>query len=170
MRENDASANPATKDEYEFFQRLYEEEERTATELEGRAKVYLGIVSAFLVALFLKTDEVISSAAKLKIWFPLLLVLGLFLSIALVLIMAALRMRAAEAVNDGEALINDYEDWPTEAEFFGDRIADYAVASSRNRDLNGETAILLIWASRLLICGMLLIVVIAVAAVWRYGR
>ena len=84
--------------------------------------------------------------------------------------MAALRMRAAEAVNDGEALINDYEDWPTEAEFFGDRIADYAVASSRNRDLNGETAILLIWASRLLICGMLLIVVIAVAAVWRYGR
>ena len=71
MRENDASANPATKDEYEFFQRLYEEEERTATELEGRAKVYLGIVSAFLVALFLKTDQVLRNLrfGFLSFWF-----------------------------------------------------------------------------------------------------
>jgi preprotein translocase subunit Sec61beta len=49
----------ATKDQYEFFRSLYDEEERTSLQLEGRAKVYLGIISAFLVTIFLKTDDAI---------------------------------------------------------------------------------------------------------------
>ena len=40
----------ATKDQYDFFRGLYEEEERTSQQLEGRAKVYLSVITAFLGA------------------------------------------------------------------------------------------------------------------------
>ena len=45
---------PVTKEQYEFYRSLYEGEERTTVQLEGRAKVYLGIVPAFLAAMVLK--------------------------------------------------------------------------------------------------------------------
>lgn len=38
---------PVTKEQYEFYKPLFDAEERTSLQLEGRAKVYLGIVSAF---------------------------------------------------------------------------------------------------------------------------
>jgi len=70
----------ATQAQYEFFRSLYEEEERTSVQLEGRAKVYLGIISAILVTVFLKTDDVVKSANTLKISFALILVEALLLS------------------------------------------------------------------------------------------
>lgn len=155
----------ATKDQYEFFHSLYEVEERTSLQLEGRAKVYLGIISAFLVAVFLKTDEVIKSSKSLKISFAFVLVEALLLSLALVFLMFALRIRAFEAINDGKEIVNDYEGpWPDDEEFFEDRIADYAVASSRNRAINNQTASLLATAAWLIIFGMLLFLAIAVLA------
>lgn len=145
----------ATKDQYEFFQGLYEEEERTALQLEGRAKVYLGVISAFLVTIFLKTDDALKSANALRIAFPLLLAEALCLSIALVLVIVSLRIRVFEAVNDGLEIIEGYEgSGPTDEEFFEDRIADYAIASSRNRAVNNQTSAILAWASWLIISGM----------------
>src|SRR5450432_867609 len=109
----------ATKDQYEFFRGLYEEEERTALQLEGRAKVYLGGISAFLVTIFLKTDDALKSANVLRIAFPLLLAEALCLSIALVLVIVSLRIRVFEAVNDGLEIIDGYEGaGPTDEEFF----------------------------------------------------
>jgi hypothetical protein len=144
---------------------LYEEEERTSQQLEGRAKVYLGIISAFLVTLFLKTDDAANSAKRLGISFPWLLVEGFILSGALVLVILALRIRMFEAVNDGVDIIVGYPDnGVTDEVFFEDRIADYAVASSRNRAVNNQTAVLLAWSSWFIIVGMLLLPFVAIVA------
>jgi len=157
----------ASKDQYEFFRRLYEEEERTSLQLEGRAKAYLGIISAFLVTIFLKTDDAINSASKLKIPFPLLLVEALFFSAALAFVLFALRIREFEAVNDGVRIIEEAtNDGPTDEQFFEDRIVDYAFASSRNRQINNETSSALARAAWLLIAGMIFLVVIAILALW----
>jgi len=157
----------ATKDQYEFFRSLYDEEERTSLQLEGRAKVYLGIISAFLVTFFLKTDDAINSASKLKIPFPLLLVEALFFSAALAFVLFALRIREFEAVNDGVRIIEEAtNDGPTDEQFFEDRIVDYAFASSRNRQINNETSSALARAAWLLIAGMIFLVVIAILALW----
>lgn len=57
----------ATKDQYEFYRSLYDEEERTSLQLEGRTKVFLGIISAFLVTILLKSKEVKESTDALHI-------------------------------------------------------------------------------------------------------
>jgi hypothetical protein len=157
----------ATKDQYEFFRGLYDEEERSSLQLEGRAKVYLGIITAFLVTILLKTEDVAKSAQQLKIPFALILIEALPLSASLVLVMLALRIRDYEAVNDGVAIVNAFEgNGPTDEEFYEDRIADYAWASSRNRGINNQTSSMLAWAGRLLIFAMLLIVFLAILATW----
>ncbi len=55
------------------------------------------------------------------------------MTIALLLVLWALRIRDYEAVNDGRALIEHYKDWPSQEQFLEDRVIDYAVASHRNR-------------------------------------
>ena len=63
-----------------------------------------------------------------------------------------------EAVNDGVQLIVGYPDkGPSDETFFEDRIADYAVASSRNREVNNSTSLYLAIAGWLIIMGMLLL-------------
>ena len=57
---------PVTKEQYEFYQSLYDQEERTSIQLEGRAKVYLGIVSAFLAAMILKAPDAEATAKSLQ--------------------------------------------------------------------------------------------------------
>jgi hypothetical protein len=62
-----------TKDQYEFFRSLYEDEQETSEKLEGRAKVYLGIVSAFLAAIIVKADEARKIADTLHLRWAFLL-------------------------------------------------------------------------------------------------
>lgn len=151
----------ATKDQYEFFGSLYEEEERTSLQLEGRAKVYLSVITAFLVALLLKADEVSRSAHTLGIPWWGMLVEALVLGASLLCVVFALRIRKFDAVADGVEIVEGYgEDQPEDEEFFEDRIADYAVASSRNREVNNQTASMLAWAGWLLVVGMLLLLVL----------
>ncbi len=137
-------SEPVRKEQYEFFRALYDEEERTTVQLEGRAKVYLGVISAFLATLLLKADDAQKVAAVLKVPWFLLLLEALPMTVALGVVFWALRIREFEAVNDGPDLIDRYgDDWPTEEQFYEDRVADYAVASSINRGLNNQTAGLL---------------------------
>jgi hypothetical protein len=158
----------ATEAQFNFFKSLYEDEAQTAQEIEGKAKVYLGIISAFLVAILLKTDDVVKSAAALNIPFSLILIEAILMSASLVCVVFALRIRQFEAVNDGVDIIGAYgEEDPTDDDFYQDRIADYAVASSRNRGVNNETSTLLAWASRLLIGGMIYLLMISTFALWR---
>ena len=81
---------------------------------------------------------------------------------------SALRIRNFEAVNDGAQIILDYgDDWPTEEQFYEDRVADYAVASSTNRELNNETAALLSWSSWSMAVGIVYLLGIVLFAIGR---
>ncbi len=161
-------SEPVTKEQYEFFRALYDEEERTALQLEGRAKVYLGVISAFLAALLLKAGDAKQIAEALRVPWALLLSDAVPMSLALLLVLWALRIRDFEAVGDGPEVIEGYRDeWPDDAQFFEDRMVDYAFASSRNRRLNNETAGLLAWASRSMATGILVLLGIVFFAIWR---
>jgi hypothetical protein len=60
-------SEPVTKQQCDFYQALYDEEERTSLQLEGRAKVYLSIISAFLAAMIWKAADAKGLAETLHI-------------------------------------------------------------------------------------------------------
>jgi hypothetical protein len=161
-------SEPVTKEQYEFFRALYEEEERTALKLEGRAKVFLGVISAFLAATLLKVADAKAMADTLHTPWWLLLLEALAMTVALLLVLWALRIREFEVVSDGPALLMDYgAEWPDAAQFYEDRVADYAFASSRNRAVNNEIGLLLAWGLRSMALGILFLLGIVVVAIWR---
>ena len=159
---------PVTKEQYEFYRALFDAEERTSLQLEGRAKVYLGIVSAFVAAMIVKASDAEATARSLHIPWGLMLLEALPMTIALALILWALRIRNFEAVNDGAQIISEYgDDWPTEEQFYGDRLVDYAFASSTNRTLNNKTALFLSWSSWFMASGIIYFLGIVLFAIWR---
>lgn len=161
-------AQPVTKEQYEFFRALYDEEERTSLQFEGRAKVYLGVISAFLAAVLLKAADAKSVADTLHIRWGWMLFEALPMTVALFLVLWALRIREFEAVNDGPLLIETYgSEWPVPEQFFEDRVADFAFASSVNRELNNRTAALLQWASWFLAGGIVYLLGIVIYAIGR---
>ena len=153
-----------TKEQYEFFRSLYDEEERTANQLEGRSKVYLGLASAILAAILLKADDAQNLAKALAVPRKLLFLDALVVIVALLLVLLAVRFRNYEAVTDGRSLIQSYAgQWPNEDQFYGDRIADFAAASMANRTINSEVATLLKWAGWLMfgaVLGLLALVIL----------
>ena len=107
-------ADGITKDQHDFFRALYDEEERTAAQLENRAKVFLGVISAILAAILLKASDAKALANTLHVPWWLLLLVALTMTCALLLILWALRIRDFEAVNDGLDVLAAYEaQWPT---------------------------------------------------------
>jgi TRAP-type C4-dicarboxylate transport system permease small subunit len=148
----------ATKEQYEFFRSLYEDEERTYAQLEARARFYLSIVSIFLASVLLKTEEVQKSARALGL--PWWLVLGeaVLLSGALLFVTLGALIRRYEGIADPEDIVKSFgEDVPSNEQFFDDRIADYTVATNRNAAVNERTARLLSYAGILLSASMVLL-------------
>lgn len=140
----------STKNKYDFFRGLYEEEERTALELEGRAKVYLSVITAFLVALVLKPDETKNVVEVLRLPGYLVLFETLLLGSSLLCVVFALQIRTYEAVANAESIVEEWKGRvPPDEEFFIDRIVDYAVATTINRRRNNQTAIKLAWAGNI---------------------
>jgi hypothetical protein len=161
-------SEPVTKEECEFFRDLYEAEERVALRLEGRAKVYLGVISAVLAAVLLKAGDAKAIAKTLKIAWVLLLMEALAMTCALVLVLWSLRLHRYDAANDGIKLMKRYaEDWPDEADFNKERAIDYAVASSRNRMRTEGMAKTLSLASFFMMSGILLLFWIVCVAIRR---
>jgi len=73
------------KEKYDFFRSLYEEEERTAVKLEGRAKVYLSINTAFLIALVIKDDFALGARDAMGLPWWAMLIQSLLLGASLIL-------------------------------------------------------------------------------------
>ena len=161
-------SEPVTKEQCDFFRGLFEAEERLSNQLEGRAKVYLGVISAILAAILLKADEARKAADMLHIPWLLLLMESLAMTLALLIVLLALRFRDYQAVSDGLELVErDSTHWPTNEKFYEERVADYAEASTENRRINMETARLLAAASWLMSSGILVVLVMVVVAIWR---
>lgn len=118
--------------------------------------------------MILKASDAEATSRSLHIPWGLMLLEALPMTIALALILWALRIRNFEAIADGAQLIMEYgADWPTQEQFYEDRVADYAFASSTNRGLNTTTAKLLSGASVFMASGIIYLLVIVVFAIWR---
>jgi len=128
----------ATDAQYQIFKELYDEESKRYSELNGKANLYITIITFYLGAIafnFKAVLEFTGSVAPAK-W--------LYSAVALVLVAAllctvnAMRVRTFEGVCDPEKVINDFPD---------DSIADLAVATNRNFAQNNRIAGSLSWAS-----------------------
>jgi hypothetical protein len=161
-------SEPVTKEQCEFFRGLYEAQERVSLQLEGRAKVYLGVISAVLAAVLLKAADAKAVAETLKIPWVLLLLEALAMTCALLLVLWSLRWHRYDAANDGIKLMKSYSEvWPDEADFNKEMAIDYAVASSRNRIRNEGVAKTLTLASFFMMSGILLLFGIVCVAIGR---
>lgn len=150
----------ATKAQYDVFRGAYEEENDRHSGLEGRAKLYLTIITAYLGAVAFKTTDVLAFLKVFSIPFYWYLLLGVSLVLALLLTVCAMGIRKYEGVFDPEAEIKSFgEKQPTDEDFFDKRIVDLAVATSRNSDVNNRIASYLQW------CGILVFIAVCLQLV-----
>lgn len=149
----------ATKEQYEFFRFLHEDEERTYLALEARGRFYFSVISLFFASLLLKA-EVITSATTLGIPRWVLTVFAAVLTLSLVLVTVAARIRSYEGVADPKKIVESYgKKEPKDEAFFDDRIADLVVATNRNSVVNERVATVLFWAGVCLAFAMILALV-----------
>jgi hypothetical protein len=146
----------ATKDQYEFFKTLYQEQNDRKKTIETRAQLYLTVQTLYFGFVVLKFSDLLSSSNKTPSSLPsvylwLQILVAALMATALVFTLLAVKIRQYEAVCDlKEAAISIDED-PEEGRFFDLRIGDFVVASNRNIKANSDAADSLKIAGRLMV-------------------
>lgn len=133
---------------YKVFKDVYDEEAKRYSELDGKAKLYITIITFYLGAVAFKFKEVmeLSNSVAYAKW--LYLILGSALIAALMCTVFAMRIRTFEGICNLETVIEDFgETPPADDDFRDDRIADLAVATNRNSKQNDRIARSLTFAS-----------------------
>lgn len=158
----------ATETQYAFFRALYEEENDRHALLEGRAKVFVTILTIYVAALSFKATEVADMLRAYRLPASFALLSGLVFVASLALCIFALRIRVYEGLADPEDLIARWpDDGIADDEFLDDRVADLAIATNRNARQNDEAARALEFAGWLLLAGVVLQAVAFLIALWR---
>ncbi len=158
----------ATEKQYDVFKSLYDEEVERYVALEGRAKLYLTIITFYLGTIAFKIKDVMDFVTKFGIPIWLYLGLSIVLLIALLLTVLATRIRSYEGVCDPEQLFNEVKKGDVNDErFLGRRLADLAIATNRNIAENNRVAMVLQFASYLLFAAVSLQLIIFIMAVLR---
>lgn len=161
----------ATKEQWEIFKYIYEQETARYENLNSRGKVYLSLITLYLGAVAFKADFWFLQASQTAISTILFTaLLGSFVS-ALCVTVAALGIYTYEGLADPEGIIKQFGDRPPSNEdFYDDRIADATVAANRNSVTNDKRATLLTIASVLLITGILSHVILIVWILYTRGQ
>lgn len=156
----------ATETQYNIFKAVYDEEAERYASLEGRARLYFSIISLYLGAIAFKAKDIgdFATSFHIPVWWFLLS--GCVLVVSLLATVAAIQIRAYEGFFDPEQVIDEFGDTPPkDADFLDDRIVDLAVATNRNSSQNDRTAQVLAVAAVLLFVGVVLHLLIFIAAV-----
>jgi hypothetical protein len=137
----------ATSLQYEFFRRLYEEQNERRKILEVRAQFYFSILSLYFGIVVFKFSDLLTpskalSPASLSPTFRTIhVIVAGCLVIGLTTTLLAIRIRNFEMPNNPRKIIDNMSEWPPSDDDFCDhRIVDYAVATTRNWDRNEECA------------------------------
>jgi hypothetical protein len=142
----------ATKDQYEFFKFLFENEEKRSTSLIDRGKTFISLIALYSGFIALSADEKIGDAVLLWILFASA---ALSMLMSLLLSIVAVGVFRYEKINSPENIISSFGDVsPSDPEFFDDRIIDLTVACNRNSKRNDQRAKLLFWASFFILLGL----------------
>jgi hypothetical protein len=149
--------NVATEIQYKVFKEVYDEETKRYDDLEKRSNLYLTVITFYLGAIIFKLDDVrkFGDAFHVSmIWFA---VIAAVLALALLSTVAAVQIRAFEGICDLEEEIAKFEGPPiSDSDFLDDRLADLAVATSRNSLQNERIALTLRVSSGLLLTAVLI--------------
>jgi hypothetical protein len=138
----------ATEAQYQIFKELYDEESKRYSELDGKAKLYITIITFYLGAIAFKFKDVLEFTSPTSYAKWLYSAIALVLVAALLCTVNAMRVRVFEGICDPVKLIKEFGDTPpTDDDFRDDRIADLAVATNRNFAQNNKIASSLSWAS-----------------------
>lgn len=147
----------ATQVQFEIFRAAYDAENERYERLESRAKLYLTIITFYLGAVAFKFADVLIFMKTYGIPPTLYIAGGVLLLLSLLLTILATRIRAYERAYDLRDIIESFkESAPTDSEFLDARLADYTIASERNRAANNRVADLLSGSSWLLFSAILL--------------
>jgi hypothetical protein len=146
----------ATKEQWEIFKYIHDQEAARYEALNSKGKVYLSLNTLYLGAVAFKADFWFVQASQTTISAILLVVLLAIFVSALCVTVAALGIYTYEGLADPEGIIRQFGDTPpSNEEFYDDRIVDATVAANRNSATNDKRAALLTIASILLIAGIL---------------
>jgi hypothetical protein len=155
----------ASEVQFEAFRAAYEAENDRYAQLESRAKLYLTIITFYLGAVAFKFADVLTFMKTYAIPPTLYIAGGVLLLLSLLLTILATRIRTYETAYDLRQIIESFEDVPpSDSKFRDDRLADYTIATERNRATNNRVANLLAGSSWLLfaaICVQLMVFFIA---------
>jgi hypothetical protein len=131
----------ATEIQYQAFRAEYDEESRRASGLEDRAKLYLTIITAYLGVIGFKIEDLLKFLDKFHVSVTFYLVMAAVLVGALLCTVWAMGIRTYEGLFDPKKEIESLSKTiPTDHDFLDKRLADIAVATSRNSKQNGRVA------------------------------
>jgi len=142
----------ATEKQVAFFQSLYDiERERTAS-LRETAKNYVSLSSLYSAFIIFVTEKLQPTSVITKSLFGAAIITMLLAFLAALLVT---QVATFEALTDPDEVINQFGvEPPTDADFFDNRIADYSVATQRNRIVNERKARYLAVAGYLILAGL----------------
>jgi hypothetical protein len=124
----------ASKNQYDVFKALYDDESARYKDLMDRAKTYISIITLLSGILVFKADElkVFLSASPFVRW---TFVAGAALFIlALLALLLGMRIRNYDAFADPSAVVDQYPEDAvmTDEEFFDNRIGELSLATTDN--------------------------------------
>lgn len=157
----------SSKEQYEVFKFIYDQEIARESTLLDRSKLYISLLtlySGFVV--FVVKDARPASTIQWSIFAGA----AILLAVAFLLSLRATYVANYEGVNNPEKIIEEELSLsPTDEEFFLRRIADLAVACNRNSKINDARADRLHVAGIFMFSGIVLHTVYFLLLVWPWG-
>lgn len=145
----------ATEIQYEIFKTAFDFEFVRYSQLNTRAKVLLSLETFVLATLILKIDSLLTVIARNPLPIVLFLMTALLLFASLVTTALSLKIESFEGIfNPMDVITNFGDEPPSNAEFLDDRIAEIAVATEYNSEMNDRRANRVRLASVFLLCGL----------------
>jgi hypothetical protein len=132
----------ATKEQYEFYKLLYDEENAREKQLREQARNYLSLATLYSAFVIFGADKALPSISwPAKCAFIASIV---FMAAAFVLSLWVLQASKYEAIASPSDVTNQFgEASMTNEEFFDNRIADLTVACERNISVDDRKAVYL---------------------------
>jgi hypothetical protein len=155
----------ATKQQYQVFKSVYDEELKRFNDLQNVSKLYLTILALFLFGSAAKAGDTLAGAAPA--WRDTYFVAAACFALSFVTVIVSIGIQDYETMTDLSEVFDEFGDSPpTDEEFLDFRLADMAAATKTNCKENDYRAKLLRFASWLLVAGVVLALVVLIRPVW----
>lgn len=143
----------ATKEQYEFFKGIYDEENARYRNLIDRGKILLSLSSIYIGFLSFSFEKISTSKCDYILFF--LSVVLMLLSFGSTILAIGI-MKYENPCNSSQLVENMRRNAQQNEDFFDDRIVDYAVATKRNSLKNDIRATRLLYATLFLLVGLIM--------------